>query len=53
MTGPGSEHQGTLSDESSEANPRGLLTLGAILLVAMLFAAAFALGVYLAERNLL
>lgn len=53
MTGPGSEHLGTLSLEASEANPRWLLTLGALLLIAMLLAAAFALGVYFAERNLL
>jgi hypothetical protein len=53
MTGQGSEHQDTLSDEANEPNPRWLLTLGAILLVGMLFAAAFALGVYFAERNLL
>ncbi|MDQ5823754.1 MAG: hypothetical protein M3441_06010 [Chloroflexota bacterium] len=53
MRGPGSEHQGTLSDEGGEANPRWLLILGAFLLVVMLVAAAFALGVYFAERNLL
>lgn len=53
VTGQGSKHHHTLDDEASEANPRWLLTLGAVLLIAMLFAAAFALGVYFAERNLL
>ncbi|HEX8598114.1 MAG TPA: hypothetical protein VF952_06300 [Chloroflexia bacterium] len=53
MTVPGGGHQGTLSDEVSEASPRWLLSLGAILLVSMMLAAAFALGVYFAERNLL
>lgn len=53
VTGPGSEHQSTFSDDVTEANPRWLVTLGAILLVGMLLAAAFALGVYFAERNLL
>ena len=53
MTGQRNRHQGTLSDELGEANPRWLLILGAILLVMMMLAAAFALGVYFAERNLL
>ncbi len=53
MRGQGNEHKDTLSDEASEANPRWLVTLGALLLIAMLLAAAFALGVYFAERNLL
>jgi hypothetical protein len=37
---------------ATEPHPRWLLAAGVVLLVAMMLAAAFALGVYVAERNL-
>ncbi|HET6313547.1 MAG TPA: hypothetical protein VFH60_06905 [Chloroflexia bacterium] len=37
---------------ATEPRPRWLVALGVLLLVAMMLAAAFALGVYVAERNL-
>jgi hypothetical protein len=39
--------------EEAEPRPRWLLAIGVVLLVAMMLAAAFAIGVYVAERNLL
>jgi hypothetical protein len=39
--------------EVIEPRPRWLVAVGVVLLVAMMLAAAFALGVYVAERNLL
>ncbi len=41
------------ADEVNEPAPRWLLLLGAALLIAMMVVAAFALGVYFSERNLL
>ncbi|HVF98226.1 MAG TPA: hypothetical protein VND68_00175 [Chloroflexia bacterium] len=37
---------------ATEPRPRWLVAVGVLLLVAMMLAAAFALGVYVAERNL-
>lgn len=37
---------------ATEPRPRWLVAVGVVLLVAMMLAAAFALGVYVAERNL-
>ncbi|MDQ3928823.1 MAG: hypothetical protein M3328_06715 [Chloroflexota bacterium] len=53
MTEQSGEFQDTHGEAAGEANPRWLVVLGAIILVAMMLAAAFALGVYMAERNLL
>ena len=53
VTGQSNEHHHILDDEAVEAKPRWLVTLGAVLLVGMMLAAAFALGVYFAERDLL
>ncbi len=48
-----SNQSGTdLTDEVNEQNPRWLLLLGVVLLVAVMVVAAFALGVYFGERDL-
>ena len=39
--------------EAIEPRPGWLVAVGVVLLVAMMLAAAFALGVYVAERNFL
>lgn len=53
VTEQSSGHHRPLDDEAVEAKPRWLVILGAVLLVVMMLAAAFALGVYFAERDLL
>ncbi len=53
MAAPDNQDHDGLNSGGREPRPGWLVGVGVVLLVLMMLTAAFALGVYLAERNLL